>query len=541
MDEESSAERNQKEAEELIAELCLACGDNTEFKVALHKYEYGCSIREIEKKLQQGPSSKIDVLRNLLTFLNSDVIHEEIPKLKSDIAHAIVCRIQNLLPENCGICKNRFCLKLNDEPFLPCSKCGQSSHKKCIIETTKSTVSINIDDLTHEQAYNILVNPHKLPGVHLLCQACEENHIPLEEPSSQSRPRADAITQECSIQNSTNLPHHNSPQTAESESETQIQDSTTSSDTTTQQQQVVEQDQNQPQRSRTPKKDITCRFFAKGSCRHGAKGENCEYNHPEVCQKFIQFGTRQPRGCNLAKACSRFHPRMCINSLRSSKCLDQQCRFRHTKGTARHETSADVSRNQQTRATGNQNLNQRYTQVTSPHVQRQQESHGQETNPHDTGHFLDAIRQMKAELLQAMRGELMMEMDNRLNTHMLHLRGTPHPIQQTPQQIPQQPSQAPHQQQSQPQAAPHNNLLPAPSQHHPTPRQYQQRQQMVPQQLHQQTPPQQMVTLSNQQQAHPTLMSQQAINQHNHTHQAIFPNDQRNRMGNVNPNPANNQ
>ena len=81
MDEESSAERNQKEAEELIAELCLAYGDNTEFKVALHKYEYGCSIREIEKKLQQGPSSKIDVLRNLLTFLNSDVIHEEIPKL----------------------------------------------------------------------------------------------------------------------------------------------------------------------------------------------------------------------------------------------------------------------------------------------------------------------------------------------------------------------------------------------------------------------------------------------------------------------------
>ena len=85
MEEESSAPtRSQTEAEELIAELCIASGDNTEHKVALHKYEYGSSVKEIEKKLQQGPASKIEVLRSLLIFLNNNAIQEEIPKKKKE-------------------------------------------------------------------------------------------------------------------------------------------------------------------------------------------------------------------------------------------------------------------------------------------------------------------------------------------------------------------------------------------------------------------------------------------------------------------------
>jgi hypothetical protein len=28
---------------------------------------------------------------------------------------------------------------------------------------------------------------------------------------------------------------------------------------------------------------------------------------------------------------------MCMNSLRTGKCLSQHCRYRHIKGTARHE------------------------------------------------------------------------------------------------------------------------------------------------------------------------------------------------------------
>ena len=514
--ESSTPTRSQIEAEELIAELCIASGDNTEHKVALHKYEYGSSVKEIEKKLQQGPASKIEVLRSLLTFLNNNVIQEEIPKKKCDIAHAIVCRIQNLLPENCGICNDRFCLKLAEKPFLPCSKCGQSSHKKCIIEMTKPTIEIDIETLEHEEAYKLLVNPHNIPGVHLLCKTCEDDHIPSNENITESRTRSNTLIEGGSTENSTAPPHQqnqNSPQPAESDNVTHSQ-----------QQQEQEQRQqphgeNQQQRGRTPKNDITCKFFAKGSCKHGAKGENCEYKHPEVCQKFIQFGTRQPRGCNLAKACSRFHPRMCINSLRSSKCLDQQCRLRHTKGTARHETTAGGTRHQQQpNHPTHQSPQLNYAQVASLNVQRTDTTQGQMINSNQsattqptTGHFLDALRLMKAELLQAMRSELLTEMDNRLNAHLLQIQPAPHPTQQ----ILQQQSQV-SQQQSQPQAAPlHNN--------NPQPRQTQTHQmapqQLNPQQMSIQTSTQHMLMPSNQHQSQPTMMSQPATSQHTSTTQ----------------------
>ena len=113
--------------------------DNEEMKVALHKYEHGHSVREIEKKLTSGPASKLELLRNLLVFLNNEAIKGDIPKKKDDIAHTIECRIQNWLTDDCGICNKRYCLEINKEPFLPCSKCSQITHKECIINMIQPT------------------------------------------------------------------------------------------------------------------------------------------------------------------------------------------------------------------------------------------------------------------------------------------------------------------------------------------------------------------------------------------------------------------
>ena len=75
--------------------------------------------------------------------------------------------------------------------------------------------------------------------------------------------------------------------------------------------------------------------YRKNQCRHGMKGTNCLFLHPERCKKLILHGTKQPEGCNLGKKCSHFHPKMCPSSITKRICLDEKCQFTHVKGTKR--------------------------------------------------------------------------------------------------------------------------------------------------------------------------------------------------------------
>ena len=86
----------------------------------------------------------------------------------------------------------------------------------------------------------------------------------------------------------------------------------------------------------------TCKFFQKGTCRHGISGKDCKFTHPKMCRKFTKHGTRQPHGCNKGKRCEQFHPAMCINSLRKSECYNEHCSFLHIKGTIRDVINNNV-------------------------------------------------------------------------------------------------------------------------------------------------------------------------------------------------------
>ena len=171
--------RSQVESEELIAELCIRCDDD-ELKPALKKYQYGHSTEEIKRKLKSGAASKVGALSTLLAFLNNTAITEAIPKKKDDIVHQIVCRIQNLLPDDCPFCNKRFKLGFDEKPLLQCEKCGQSSHQSCIIELIKSKANYDISEteLTSDRVMELL-NPLSFPGIHYLCKACEVSLIPM--------------------------------------------------------------------------------------------------------------------------------------------------------------------------------------------------------------------------------------------------------------------------------------------------------------------------------------------------------------------------
>ena len=86
---------------------------------------------------------------------------------------------------------------------------------------------------------------------------------------------------------------------------------------------------------------------------------------------------------------------MCIDSLRKGKCLSQSCRYRHVKGTTRHETDGKANVHTKT------NNEPQLQQVVA------NENENAQNQTVNTGNFLDAIRLLKADLLQ--------EMDKRIN------------------------------------------------------------------------------------------------------------------------------
>jgi hypothetical protein len=397
--------RTQSEAEELIAELCILT-DNEDIKRALRKYQYGNSIKEIEKKLKQGASSKIGVLKEVLAFLYKDTINDAIPSKKDDIAHAIVCRIQNLLPDDCSFCKARFHLAIREIPFLPCEKCGQSSHKGCVLHLIglQTTIENTRMDTTTEEIIKIL-NPLDFQGWHYLCKSCEgeviagkpnlnlntdtnaesENEQDVEEEEENQPEIPTPIDQEDQINQDLQSADVNiGGETAQSQAEIK----------TTNRKHI----QNNAKKATSDKSNVTCRFYKKGSCRHGKSGEECKFNHPELCRNYIQHGTRQPRGCNKGKDCKYFHPQMCINSLRSGKCLSQHCRFRHIKGTTRHNDAGETS------------IPEVEIKRDKPKTKKNTDNPTQDKSetggPMNANHFLEAIRLLKAELLH--------EMDTRL-------------------------------------------------------------------------------------------------------------------------------
>ena len=62
-----------------------------------------------------------------------------------------------------------------------------------------------------------------------------------------------------------------------------------------------------------PKKDSVCRYYKRGSCKHGASGKKdgtCPYAHPKYCRNYVMYGNKSPRGCKKGDQCNQFHPKM---------------------------------------------------------------------------------------------------------------------------------------------------------------------------------------------------------------------------------------
>ena len=375
-EQDQAIQQKEDQVENLIAKLCVSA-PTPQIKECLRLYEYGKSSIQIEKEFKTCNKQTLVGTMNYLKIPNENNYTKDI------VAHHLLCRIQNLLPDTCSICQETYIFELNDTPLLECAICGQEVHRTCFINLL-GAANIDIDKETFKDHYN----PLKIDGIHYICRICSESTIPhpnaglSKKKSSHSRVKKSTAPVTNIIENTYVNDLIDSDNTLSDQINTQK--ITEMSDDG--QEDEFQTTNTQNENELLQKSSTMCRYFQKSSCRHGIKGENCKFSHPPLCKKYLQHGTRNPRGCNLGKACQHFHPQMCMSSLRKGECFNQTCKFRHVKGTKRI----------QNKYTPRANNTEQGNNLVTPNP----------TTTNQQPHFLEVIRLLKAEIMSSIDSKL---------------------------------------------------------------------------------------------------------------------------------------
>ena len=395
-DEVVSAEDTELNSERILAALCANAPDY-EVRDCLRKNSFEKSLKR-QKSIFNQVNKPI-----LMKYADYLSVHTE-NLVKGEIVHLL-----NLLPDTCQICKERYVCNVNDPPFLACHVCGQEVHKPCFIAKLGLKDTENFD-------INTMINPLKLPGIHYLCAECEVQTIPAEEISnvlsSTQKPEGSQLASVCTKPNETptvsadfllkDLPP---PMSLDLSDLSSTQRSTHSL--------VVSHPAVDPDlKTRKPKQKI-CVYYRNNRCRHGMKGKECSFIHPERCKKLMQHGTKQPDGCNLGRKCSFFHPKMCPSSITKRTCYDEKCQLAHVKGTKK-KPPLNESRNE-VKIT-NEDKSRKVSSAVDSITSAQPSNSGNPTKPNEdssnsnASSFLEAIRLLKQELCEAMDKKIAMSL-----------------------------------------------------------------------------------------------------------------------------------
>ena len=132
-------------------------------KECIKTYRYNRSFNELKKDFNRHNKP---VLQSTLEHLNvSDVANLN----KPDIVQKLILRFQNLLPDQCEQCKQRYSVKVNDAHLLCCQICGQEVHRDCFINTF---IPEDLrENLTPDKVVKV-IDPLNIPGLHYVCRPC---------------------------------------------------------------------------------------------------------------------------------------------------------------------------------------------------------------------------------------------------------------------------------------------------------------------------------------------------------------------------------
>lgn len=439
-DDQAEMERQARRAVQInILSDLTAKAPTTAVRDCLRKYDASKQQWQIINALKQESKK---VLVETLAYIGVPDMNKY---LATALPDALFCRVQNLLPDTCHICKAKYCLKVQDRPIISCVKCGQGCHNECFLTLINKTEDdlIGLNQIEREA----LINPHGSIGLFYVCGHCQEDIVPQKHTGLMKHVAKNSKKQGVTptIQNDqAATPVVASAATNGDANATILVDDSVATD----------EDAGilSPRRRVTiaanpiiipnaeillaPKSQIhsppvpVCKHYKQARCKFGLAGKkegigSCPDAHPKPCKKLLEHGNRGPRGCNKGEACDLFHPQMCHRSLRDRTCINPSCRYMHVKGTKRSQVSIHVGDSTSINCgedTGHQSSQSTHTPRQMNYNRAQPNPHhGNSSDQHNQDYFLDALMQMKEQILK--------EMDKKLQQ--LHAQTpTLHPIPQ---------------------------------------------------------------------------------------------------------------
>ena len=310
----------------------------------------------------------VPVLKETLAWLwNTDVNNDSVKKkLKPELISCVLVGIEALLPDNCSVCQEEYCVNRGETPALRCKGCHQGFHQPCLELRFK---------LTEEKRVPMFPG-----GLYWLCASCDGNYELLTsvgaggaEKPRRSRRTAPRQPETVTQSQGTGLggaaaaaPAPLAPPPAPQggmENDVRVQEDSENIQVENVQAGNVQVEnvqvgnvqvgnvqvenvqagnvQAENDQVENVQSETDCDLFLRGECPHGISGKregNCEKKHRKRCPKYMNWGNRVEKGCKEGSNCQFLHPVLCEKSL-DLKCLDPNCASKqHTRKCERSRT-----------------------------------------------------------------------------------------------------------------------------------------------------------------------------------------------------------
>ena len=398
-DQKSAVSEEYAEQKTVIAGICAGAPSDA-VRNCLRKYDPSKTAWQIERDIKK---EKKETMVAALEYL-------EVPNMKEyrseALPHELVCRIQNLLPDNCGFCKQSYCITLGDKPILSCVKCGQGCHNSCVLQILGTEES----DLNEGNKYGEnIANPYSTLGLFYICHECQKDVIPQRDNlrlRNSGRRNSEVIDAQADTSVGVQVNHGNShasgtnnvPQvtiTAPEDNRSQVLNNSATS--------PIQQIQNAEGTPTLNNNQPICKHYRTGRCKYGISGKKdgtCAYRHPKACTKLLNNGLRRRGGCNRGENCRFFHPQMCHASLQDRVCLRENCKFMHVRGTRRSDREEENAANLNS-LQDNTKRNFNKSNSNSLNISSNQRNNYQTANPPPANAttFLDSIKALQDQMV----------------------------------------------------------------------------------------------------------------------------------------------
>ena len=155
----------------ILADLCEEAGrKSTEIRDCLNTYKLNTPTKQLKCMFSQF---KKPIIVDTLKFLNA-TDHNWDDYVKEACVHELICRVQNLLIDQCQFCDQHYATCKSDGSLLQFSLCGQEVHEKCLKKLLGERYT---KTLTTEQVEK-LINPFNIISLKFMCLKCSCATLP---------------------------------------------------------------------------------------------------------------------------------------------------------------------------------------------------------------------------------------------------------------------------------------------------------------------------------------------------------------------------